>query len=369
MSGVHTKLAPCFLDLRSLLLLSAGCLAAGCGGLEGGSDGDDRPECPYAVHPDDDRRKVSSFEAQSVATGNYHSCAIQTDGYPRCWGLGDNGLRKVDPKDYDQSITPHVEMTDITVGLQHTCGLDSDGRVRCWGRTTGPPDDVRTELRFSQLEAHGNHHCGIEKGTGTIHCWGSSNGSVPEGTFDDLAVGLKHLCALRQDGSIVCTGHGSDPDKREAPEDLDYDQAVPPDDGPFRSVSAGSHTNCALREDGTAECWGHGSNPDRSEADADYGQAVAPEGTFEAVDAGGFYSCGIRPDGSLECWGDHCGVWGRPALRPPEGTFRSVAVGDWYACALRDDRRVVCWGMGADDTLNEGREASDVYDYDQAHPP
>ena len=59
----------------------------------------------------------------------------------------------------------------LVFGSVHTCGLNENGAPVCWGRNdndqaTPPPDE-----RFSAISSGGFHTCGIRL-DGTAVCWG-----------------------------------------------------------------------------------------------------------------------------------------------------------------------------------------------------
>src|SRR5687767_11775217 len=82
--GVPT--AWCWLGLALPLL-------AGCGGLtsetpETGAEEQARPSCPPALIPTPDSEECVPYR---LATGDYHSCLLRSDGGIRCWGSNEFG--------------------------------------------------------------------------------------------------------------------------------------------------------------------------------------------------------------------------------------------------------------------------------------
>ena len=85
-----------------------------------------------------------------VATGRFHTCVTLTGGGARCFGRDDNGqvgsgAASTDRcsfsfDNYPCARTPQtVGVTNaaaITVGDYHSCALTTDGVVRCWGNNT-----------------------------------------------------------------------------------------------------------------------------------------------------------------------------------------------------------------------------------------
>ena len=67
----------------------------------------------------------------------------------------------------------------------------------------------------------------------------------PGMTFIAISSGANHVCAISEDGSIMCWG------------DNDYGQVSDrPTSGSFTQISSGDNHTCALRNDGAVICWG-----------------------------------------------------------------------------------------------------------------
>src|SRR4051794_11062764 len=58
-----------------------------------------------------------------VSAGDFHSCALTTDGTGVCWGYNKYGETQVPPGRYSA----------ISAGSFHSCALTTDGRGICWG--------------------------------------------------------------------------------------------------------------------------------------------------------------------------------------------------------------------------------------------
>lgn len=72
-----------------------------------------------------------------VDVGQYHSCAVKTDGGIVCWGLNDKG----------QTTVPSGTFTQVSAGDNHTCGLKTaDGTVVCWGDNSRGQTTLPTDL-------------------------------------------------------------------------------------------------------------------------------------------------------------------------------------------------------------------------------
>ncbi len=175
--------------------------------------------------------------ASALAAAYHHTCAIVTDGVVECWGNScDEGLG-----DYsrDGSPTP-VAVVDlsrsftvaISAGYCHTCAVDDDGWVRCWGYVLSEPPSwwsnggsapspVAGIARAVSVSTAWYHRCAVIA-DGSVRCSGYNEyGQLGDGTtgaplqaviverLSDAAavsVGERHSCATLESGAIACWG-------------------------------------------------------------------------------------------------------------------------------------------------------------------
>ena len=256
-----------------------------------------------------------------------------------------------------------AQFTQITSAKHHGCGLQADETVLCWGRNVNGsleiPDGYRT---LSQISVGLNFSCGL-RDDGAIACWGDNGAgqaSPPDGSFDEVAAGRSHVCAL-DDGVLICWGAGF-PDGAETIQEIpslsaiqagagftcgltpdadmaclskgDREIAITP--GPFTDIGIGLHHVCAIRDDGSVLCVLINGN--------DYLQKTQPPPTkFVQLSGGWHHTCGITETSDIECWGS--GVPGTPGLRldAPGGKFTAVSIGWRHSCALNPDGHATCW--------------------------
>ena len=143
--------------------------------------------------------------ATQIATGYFHSCARLADGTARCWGnnlygqLG-NGTSG-SPSSTPVTVSGIATATQLTAGGDyHSCAVLSDGTARCWGVGTwgqlgdGTYASSTTPVTVSgigtatQIAAAYRHSCAL-LADGTIRCWGYNvSGQLGDGTHDGSPV-------------------------------------------------------------------------------------------------------------------------------------------------------------------------------------
>ena len=284
------------------------------------------PTVPPVSSMSSPQAQVSAITASGyvqVSAGEYHTCALRTDGSLVCWGYNV----------YGQATPPAgTTFAQVSAGAHVTCAVRMDDSVVCWGRNVFDQGTLPTGTNFVQVSAGGatladisiDHACAVRT-DGSVACWGYDTYGVPTtspgGTnFAQVSAGLSHTCAVRTDGSVSCWGSNS------------RGQVTPPAGTNFSQVSAGIWHTCAVRTDGSLACWGDNSS----------GQATPPSGAnFVQVSAGAWHTCAVRTGGSLACWGRD----GSGQATPPAGTsFAQVSAGRDHTCAVRTDGSLVCWG-------------------------
>ncbi|MEO8921035.1 MAG: hypothetical protein ABI488_26705 [Polyangiaceae bacterium] len=80
-----------------------------------------------------------------IAAGRHHVCALMSDKRVECWGLGNNGrlgdaatgshvaLKPLAPVLAADTGTDLTDVAFIAAGGSHTCAVQTDGTRRCWG--------------------------------------------------------------------------------------------------------------------------------------------------------------------------------------------------------------------------------------------
>ena len=170
------------------------------------------------------------------------------------------------------------------------------------------------------------------------------------------AVGSRHLCALKRDGTVWCWGHNESGQTGFPLESSDVcpgEQRFHPLYGYIYTsyycvrqprqvagltdvveVSVGWENTCARKRDGTVWCWGANDSPFRP----DSGQGVIGDGlpNTERCPSSPWTPADQTP-GSRTCRRLPSRVAGLTGVT-------SITVGTLYACAIRAPEEVWCWG-------------------------
>jgi subtilisin-like proprotein convertase family protein len=235
--------------------------------------------------------------ASSVSAGNYHTCAVLSDGSVYCSGynyygqLGDGNSGH----GFDSSTPVAVSLpsgrtaSSVSAGDWHTCAVLDDGSAYCWGRNSvGQLGDGTTTTSSTPVAV-----------------------SLPSGrTATSVSAGGYHTCAVLDDGSAYCWGDNSD---GQLGDGTTTDSSTPvavslPSGLTATSVDLGEYHTCAVLDDASAYCWGwnfYGQLGDGTTTDSSTPVAVSlPSGrTATSVDAGKYHTCAVLDDASAYCWG------------------------------------------------------------------
>jgi hypothetical protein len=150
-------------------------------------------------------------------------------------------------------------------------GIRSDGSLWLFGSSwldPAPTDwrDVAMSVRIlCGIKNDGNvvceppvYRCG---NTGLADCVGDELPAFPDGNYRSITATSAAACVVDEAGALIC--------KR-------YDgMDMPVDDGRFTFAEGGSEVLCALRTDGTTACFNHGGGPFGFEVEA-FAPAVPP---------------------------------------------------------------------------------------------
>jgi alpha-tubulin suppressor-like RCC1 family protein/tRNA A-37 threonylcarbamoyl transferase component Bud32 len=337
-----------------------------------------------------------------LASGRFHSCALQRNGVVACWGW--NNSRQIGNDTTEDQLTPAVvpalaNVRQIAAGEQTTCALLQTGQVLCWGLmlrgARGEPTPIDNLQGATTVTVGGFHGCATVA-DGTVRCWGQNgNGQLGDGTDDtrfgavpvmglanvvQVAAGEQHTCALDRGGFVWCWGQqeqGQIGNGHRAREPVARPTLVA-GVSEVAAIAAGESHTCALRRDGSVMCWGanaSGAIGVAGEGVQSTAVVVGGAGPAVRIAAGYHHTCVVRRDRSLVCWGENTtcqlGVGSFQAPRGPQlvarvGPVAELGPAGMHTCVVRPDATVRCWGFNNYGQLGNGTTAAGVdIDYGQ----
>ncbi|KAG5179299.1 regulator of chromosome condensation 1/beta-lactamase-inhibitor protein II [Tribonema minus] len=193
----------------------------------------------------------SGRTAKAIAAGDTHTCALLDDSTVKCWGEGEYGqlgqgnyVLLTSPASTAINLGPGRKAKAIAAGGHNTCVLLDDFTVKCWG-----------EGKYGQL--------GQGRKTDLFLPPISAINLGPGRTAKAIATSGHHMCAILDDSTVKCWGEG---DYGEFGLGNNAELSSPPirvvDLGSGRTataISAGYIFTCALLDDSTIKCLGHGA--------------------------------------------------------------------------------------------------------------
>ena len=210
--------------------------------------------------------KEPSLSLTQIATGGWHTCAVDVFGHAWCWGFNDAdvgdggyGVSYVPVQVLSPSgVGPLLDVNRVALGDRITCALTANTTVFCWGDNAWGELGNGTGLSSSPLPMQVIEQSG-----------------APLQDVSAIAAGGNHVCALKSDTTVVCWGQNSsgelgnaDPHDSRLPVQVLDAHGSPIDDIGF--IAAGFSHTCAMKRDySVVWCWGNNN----------YGQLG--NGTFE----------------------------------------------------------------------------------------
>ncbi len=378
----------------------------------------------------------------SIAVGDEFSCSLDSDGSAYCWGDGENGQFGNGVERYS-SVPVMVEkngvlkgkkLISIATGDSHTCTVDSEGKAYCWGYNAGGQlgygfgwdssflplsvdDSALKNKEFLEIDAGIVHTCALDS-ENKVYCWGYNyygqlgNGSaaiedesydLPEDAYISFSpsevdasgklngkkivsinTGDYHTCVIDSDGAAYCwgcneygqLGNGGSADHYTLPESVVTTGAI--NGRELVSISAGVNHTCAVDKEGSVYCWGENSNGqlgDGTRSESRIPVKVDESGVMNgreliSVSAGGFHSCAVDEEGSVYCWGNNnYGQLGDgtaedsdvPVHVDTKGVLKNkkiiaVSAGYYSTCAVDSEGKAYCWGYENHGQIEETAE-------------
>jgi alpha-tubulin suppressor-like RCC1 family protein len=306
---------------------------------------------------------LSGKTITAVATGNYHTVALDSDGKVYAWGwnssgqLGDNSTTtsSVPVAVTTSGALSGKTITAITTGVTHTVALDSDGKIYAWGDNDN-----------GQLGDNSTTNSSVPVAVTT-------SGALSGKTITAIAAGTDYTIALDSDGKVYAWGDNS---SGQLGDNSTTDSSVPVavttsgalSGKTITAVAGGTKHSLALDSDGKVYAWGWNSSGqlgNNSTTDSSVPVAVTTSGalsgkTITAVAQGSHsrHTVALDSDGKIYAWGiNSSGQLGNnststssvPVAVTTSGalsgkTIRALAAGADHTIALASDSTVYAWG-------------------------
>jgi uncharacterized repeat protein (TIGR01451 family) len=288
-----------------------------------------------------------------LASGQYHYCALLSDGRVQCWGtnfrgqLGDGTL--VDSL-HAVTVSGISTATSVVAGAHHSCALLADGSVKCWGGAGSNPPEYVTRL------------LGDGSGQGSL----TPKTVLGITTATALAASWAHTCALLASTEVKCWGDNGFGQLGHDTTPLAYANAPVTVDGlqGVEAITTGGLHTCALLTTGAVECWGRNALGALGNASvADFSTSPVPVEDLplaRQVAAGLYHTCALLRSGGMRCWGSNQygelgtggSVWlsSTTPVSPLVTTPTAMGVGWWHTCAVLEDGVLQCWGKSGVNT-------------------
>jgi alpha-tubulin suppressor-like RCC1 family protein len=296
----------------------------------------DSPPIAYPVAALTDIAELHGVK--QVVTGGYHACALLEDGGVSCWGsnvvgqlcspsLDSSGVGAATP------VPAFAGAQSVALGQWDSCAVTPNGQVVCCGGNvllqTGQavsPDDCSDSpcvtapsivpgVNGAVQVATDGHTCAVLS-SGALACWGQDD-------YGQIGVVLDGGPPLAPDGGPLCVDSSNNPLQCTATV-----VTVQPPTGKFVQVAVTDTTTCALNDGKEVWCWGendHGECGQGSSTDAipaplpvktAAGQAL--ENVVGVAGKDGLF-CAVDTTNQVYCWGNGVTLF-------DSGTFSFYAV-------------------------------------------
>jgi alpha-tubulin suppressor-like RCC1 family protein len=244
--------------------------------------------------------------------------------------------------------------------------------VACWNLgvlytdCSAPIDATKTRIvpgvdGVVALSAGNSHVCALRQ-DGTVLCWGDSaeNKAASAPTLvpmlsqvDQIASGHAHNCAHTIYGDVACWGDNSKDQLGTQLLGIEASSTpiVVPLVNDVTSLALNRSRSCVVEQDGNVTCWGER---------ASVPVPVKGISSVTQLAANAFYLCALKRDGKVMCWGQ---VPGGPSLTAPTSVNNlsgvvEIAAGPGHACARKSSGTVECWGANTFHQLGTGIQRS-----------
>jgi len=253
--------------------------------------------------------------AAQISINEMGGCLLTDAATTACWGSypGDGTIREGGEGMRTLAL---AGVKQVSVGREHRCALLASGEVQCWGEESAfAPDGTCHEsdcmgcgpLPPGAVGRAPGRHAGALQLAGPpriLRICAKPTGFGLDHVAE-LATGSGFTCARKDDGSVVCAGHGNWY-LIQAGGAFTTPTAIAGVDHAVELVAGESHA-CARVNDGTVRCWGDNQYGQLGLGSTDQGgmQARPVPGLDHVVELSALShgTCARRDDGSMRCWG------------------------------------------------------------------
>lgn len=303
----------------------------------GANFGASSSSAPIPVKKADGNRLLN---IKAIATGAYHTVALDQNGEVWTWGRNTYGQLAQSitipyKNDNPTKVRGLPEIVAIAAGDYHTLAVDVNGQVWSWGlnaygqlgRSTGSgtessyiPDTVLNAVDIVAVAAGSGHSISLKR-NGTVLGWGrNTKGQLGNGETTDvnilprevpgltnimeIAAGDHHTLALKQDRTIIWAwgsnsygqlGDGGREDKLN-PIQVQGIRNV-------TTIATGDNHTIAIKEDGTVWMWGRNTSGTSTSRTT----PIQIKGLSKATAIGGggdtdSFTMAVHQDGTIWIW-------------------------------------------------------------------
>ena len=319
---------------------------------------------PYPALQDTTLFTVGHYRWMRVASGTYHTLAINSRGELYTWGSNKNGQLGIGTTT-DNELAPQRVGNDsdweaISGGTNHSLALKSDGTLYAWGKNDRGQLGIGSRSNETTPQRVGNAR-----------------------DWKDISAGGKHSLALKSDSTLYAWGSNFSGELGNGENAADFndkskDKTAPIQigtDGDWQTISAGDSYSHAVKTDNTLHAWGNNGIGQLGLGDTINKNSPTKVGgdiDWESINGGYAYSLALKSNNTLYAWGINdsrqLGLGDRANRNSPtkvgsDTDWKVIAGKKWHSLALKSDGTLYAWGhnttgqLGLGDHTNRDRPA------------
>lgn len=334
-----------------------------------------------------------------IATGQFHSLSVHTDG--TLWGWGSNvegqlGLGSLISSDNPSKVENDNDWSTVSVGDNFSMVIKDNGSLWAMGKndfgelgdgstsSKNTPTQVGSDSDWESVSCGQNHVLAL-KTDGTLWSWGrndwgqlglgnTSNQSSPiqigsDSDWVHISTSSESSFALKTDGTMWSwgrngfdngvLGYSSASDVITSPQQIG-------NDSDWKEVEAGYRHALATKTNGTLWAWGinqfgqigngtysYQKLPNQIGSDTDWGKA----------NCGHMHSFAIKDNGTLWTWGNNAFGQSNPSTTGNNNTpqqfnsdenWLAISGGETHTVSMKDDLTLRTWGNNYNGQLGGG---------------